>query len=57
MPLVSIIMPYFKKDLYIEKTIESIIDQSHKELEIIIIDDELSDHSNKVLKKIQKKKI
>ena len=55
MPLVSIIMPYFKKDLYIEKTIESIIDQSHKELEIIIIDDELSDHSNKVLKKIQKK--
>ena len=55
MPLVSIIMPYFKKDLYIEKTIESIIDQSHKELEIIIIDDELSEHSNKVLKKIQKK--
>ena len=55
MPLVSIIMPYYKKDLYIEKTIESIIDQSHKELEIIIIDDELSEHSNKVLKKIQKK--
>ena len=55
MPLVSIIMPYFKKDLYVEKTIESIIDQSHKELEIIIIDDELSKNSNEVLKKIQKK--
>ena len=54
MPLVSIIMPYFKKDLYIEKTIESIIDQSHKELEIIIIDDELSKHSNKVLKNQKK---
>ena len=55
MPLVSIIMPYYKKDLYVEKTIESIIDQSHKELEIIIIDDELSKNSNEVLKKIQKK--
>ena len=56
MPLVSIIMPYYKKDLYVEKTIESIIDQSHKELEIIIIDDELSKNSNEVLKKIQKKR-
>ena len=55
MSLVSIIMPYYKKDLYVEKTIESIIDQSYKEFEIIIIDDELSKHSEEVLKKIQKK--
>ena len=41
MPLVSIIMPYYKKELYIENTIHSILNQSHTNFEIILINDEV----------------
>ena len=48
-------MPYYKKNFYIEETINSIINQSYQKFEIILIDDELSIESSKVLKKIKKK--
>ena len=51
MKLVSVIMPYFKKN-YIMKSINSIISQSYRNLEIIIIDDELSVESKTLLKKV-----
>ena len=51
MKLVSVIMPYFKKKEYFIKTLNSIISQSYKNLEIIIIDDELSIDSKNLLKK------
>jgi len=43
--LVSIIIPYYKKKKYILKTINSILDQSYNQFEIIIIydDENLSD--------------
>ena len=37
MNLVSIIIPYYKKKLYIEETLNSAINQTYKETEIIII--------------------
>ena len=49
MDLVSIILPYYKKKIYIKDTINSILDQTYQNFEIIIIDDELSDESIKVL--------
>ena len=55
MSLVSIIMPYYKKDLYVEEAIDSIINQTHQEFEIILIDDEISEKSNVVLEKIKKR--
>ena len=48
-------MPYYKKNFYIEETINSIINQSYQKFEIILIDDELSIESSEVLKKIKKK--
>ncbi len=54
MNLVSIIMPYYKKSKYIEQTINSILNQSIQDFEIIIIDDELSESSFNVLTKLQK---
>tara|TARA_Y100001970_G_scaffold234571_1_gene293040 strand:- start:3901 stop:4647 length:747 start_codon:yes stop_codon:yes gene_type:complete len=54
MPLVSIIMPYYKKENFIKKSIDSILKQSFKNFEIIIVDDEISDESNKTLKKIKR---
>ncbi len=44
MHFVSVIMPYFKKKEYVEKSILSVINQTYKNLELIIIyDDESMD--------------
>ena len=38
--LVSVIIPYFENKKFISKTINSVLNQSYKNLEIIIIFDE-----------------
>jgi teichuronic acid biosynthesis glycosyltransferase TuaG len=57
MCLVTVIIPYFKKKNYIKETLISIIEQSHENLEIIIVND--ADHSNQYyleeLKKLDKR--
>lgn len=40
--LVTVIIPYFKKRSYIKKTLESILNQSHQNFEIILIYDDES---------------
>ena len=40
MPIVSIILPYYRKINYIKKTINSILNQSFKDFEIILIYDD-----------------
>jgi len=58
---VSIIIPYFKKKLFFQKTIRSIINQKFKKYEIILIYDDQNlkelDFVKKVLKKVKRKKI
>jgi teichuronic acid biosynthesis glycosyltransferase TuaG len=54
MSLVSIIMPYFKKEFYVENSVKSILSQSYQNFEVIIIDDELSNKSEKILQDISK---
>ena len=54
MILVTVIVPYFKKKKFIEKTINSIKSQTYKNLEIIIIYDD-EDHADlRLIKKIKK---
>ena len=48
--LVSVIIPYFKKE-FIDRTIKSVIRQTIKNIEIIIINDEITE-SSKALKNI-----
>ena len=60
-PLISIIIPFYKKRDYIEQTINSIINQTQKNFELILVYDD-PDKSDlpyilKILKKINKKKI
>lgn len=50
--LVSVIIPYFKKKSYIEKTIDSILNQSYQNFEIILIYDDESYVDLKFIKKI-----
>ena len=52
MSFVSVIMPYFKKEKFIKNSVLSILNQSYKNLEIIIIDDEISSKSHKILSSI-----
>ena len=55
MSLVSIIIPYFKKKNYINKTIQSVLNQSSKNFEIIIIYDDTNLDDLKYLRKKYKK--
>ena len=54
MSLVSIIMPYYKKEPYIESSIKSILSQTYKNFEIIIINDDLTESSHNLLNEISK---
>lgn len=48
--LVSVILPSFNSCEYIAKTIESVLDQSYKNFELIIIDDASNDSSVRIIK-------
>ena len=43
--LISIIVPVYNVENYIDKCVESIINQSYKNLEIILVDDGSTDNS------------
>lgn len=50
-PLVSIIMPCYNAEKHIEKAIESVINQTYKNWELIIIDDQSTDSSIRIINK------
>ena len=52
MSLVSVIIPYYRKKQYISRTLKSVINQSYKKLEIIIIYDDDNKEELKFLKQI-----
>ena len=59
--LISIIIPFYKKKPFFLKTIKSILNQSYKNFEVILIYDDISKYDlefvKKILKKIKKKTI
>ena len=46
-------MPYYKKSEFINESINSILNQTYQKFEIIVIDDELSENSSRILKNIE----
>ena len=60
-PLISIVITYYRKRKFIEKTINSILSQTYKNYELIFVyDDEVKNEINflkKILTKIKRKKI
>ena len=53
--LLSVIIPVYKVEKYISKCIESVIDQTYKNLEIIIVDDGSPDNSGEICEKYARK--
>jgi len=52
---VSIIVPVYNVEQYLEKCLESLVNQTLKDIEIILINDGSPDNSEKIIKKYQKK--
>ena len=48
-PLISIIVPVYNVEKYIKKCIDSIISQSYKKYELIIVDDGSTDNSRQII--------
>lgn len=50
--LISIIVPVYNSELYVEKCIRSILQQTYKAIEVIIVDDGSSDDSYNICKRL-----
>ena len=54
MPLISVIIPTHNSTKTIAEAVNSIINQTYKNIEIIIVDDNSSDNTKGIISKIQK---
>ena len=54
---VSIIIPIYNSEKYLKQCLESIINQTYKNIEIICINDGSTDNSEKIIKDYLKTKI
>ena len=42
-PMVSVIMPVYNAHLYVESTIKSVLSQTYRDFELVIVDDGATD--------------
>ena len=54
-PLISVIVPVYNVEKYLEKCVESILSQTYQNLEILLIDDSSKDNSGKLCDDFAKK--
>lgn len=52
--LVSVIIPVYNKEKYVEQCLKSVLQQTHKEIQIIVVDDGSTDNSLSIVLKIRK---
>lgn len=53
-PLISVIMPVYNYEAYLEEAIDSILNQTYSNFEFIIVDDASTDDSSEIILKYQK---
>lgn len=56
-PLISVIMALFNEEQYIKNTVESILNQTYKNFELIIVDDYSTDRSVEICKSFRDQRI
>ena len=54
MPKISVIIPVFNAEKYLKSSIDSILNQTEKDIEIIVINDGSTDNSLEILNNLQK---
>ncbi|MDH6353915.1 glycosyltransferase involved in cell wall biosynthesis [Dysgonomonas sp. PH5-45] len=54
-PLVSVLIPCYNVELYVEKSINSILNQTYTNLELVVIDDCSTDGTNAILQSLARK--
>lgn len=57
MPKISVIIPVYNAEKYLNKTLESILKQSLKDIEVICVDDGSTDGSVEIIQSFIKKMI
>lgn len=57
MPLISIIIPLYNKDFIIKKTLQSVLEQTYKNYEVIIINDGSTDNSVNIASQFKDRRI
>ncbi len=55
-PLISVVMPVYNAEKYLDEAIHSIINQTFKDFELIIVDDGSTDGSHEIINKIKDKR-
>lgn len=53
-PLVSVIMPVYNAEAYLDESIQSILDQTYPNIEVFLVDDRSTDRSWKIVQSYQK---
>ena len=52
---ISVVMPVYNKEMYLDKTLKCILNQSYKNFEVIIVDDGSTDNTKKICDEYAKK--
>lgn len=52
---VSVIIPVYKVEQFIDRTLESVLQQDYEDIELVLVDDRSPDKSGEIIKKYQKK--
>lgn len=55
LPLVSVVIPCYNDALYIEQSVNSALNQTHSNIEVIVVDDGSNEDTKKVLQKLEPK--